>query len=335
MTHLSRRLLLAAPALLAAPRLARAQSRPARFAMTWIPNVQYAGLWIALDRGWLKGDEFGWVQGGPNAPASAVTVAGGGAEMGEIQLLPFLDAVSRGNDFVLLAAVFQRSPLGILSLPGKPIRTAADLPGKKLLVQGPNERTAVDAVVKLNNLPSAPEFVPAGFSPEPLLARAGDGYTAFETNQVITLEKMGMTRDKDFHFLSFDALKYRSYASMVFTTRRYLEAERATVVKFLSGVARGWAENKDPAVGARLAVRTYGRDLGLDLDQQTRQNTVQNSFLQSPENPSQPLLSLDRAVLEGPMMEAVRATGRTSVPPVERFCDFTVMEEVHRGLRQG
>ena len=266
---------------------------------------------------------------------SAVTVASGGAELGETQLLPFLDAVGRGNDFVLLAAVFQRSPLGILSLPGKPIRTAADLPGKKLLVQGPNERTALDAVWKLNSLPGAPEFVPAGFSPEPLLARAGDGYTAFETNQVITVEKMGMTRGKDFLFASLDSMKFRSYASMVFTTRRFLESDRPTVVKYLTGVTRGWAENKDPAVAARLAVRTYGRDLGLDLDQQTRQNTVQNSFLRSPENEKASILSLDRAVLEGPMMEAVRATGRTNLPPVERFCDFTVMEEVHRAIGQG
>jgi len=338
MIALSRRALLAAPAALALPgaAVAQAPAKPLRVAFLWIPNVEYGGLWIAFDKGYLKTEEVQWQPGGPNAPAAVVSVAAGAADIGVVQFLPFLDAVSRGNDFVLLGTTFQRSPLGVLSLAGKPIRTAAELQGKKILAQGPNERTAVEAVLKLANLPGGVEFIPTGFSPEPLLARQGDGYTAFETNQAVTLEKMGMTRGKDFFFASMDEMGFRSYASMIFTTRKFLEEERPRVIRFMAGLTRGWAENaKDPAVGARLAVRNYGRDLGLDLDQQTRQNTIQNQFLRSPENPTAPLLSLDPALLGGKMMETARATGRTNLPPVERIADFTVMDEVHRLIAAG
>ncbi|MBI0536597.1 twin-arginine translocation pathway signal protein [Roseomonas sp. KE2513] len=336
MTALSRRLVLAAPAALALPGPARAQAKPLRVAFLWIPNVEYAGLWVALDRGYIKPAELQWQPGGPNATAPVVTVAAGGADVGYVQLLPFLDAISRGNEFVLLAATFQRSPLGVISRGDKPIRAASDLPGKKILAQGPNERTAVDAVLKLNKLEGGVEFVPAGFSPEPLLARQGDGYTGFETNQVVTLERMGQTRGRDFDFVSMDSMGYRSYASMIFTTKAFLRSDRPAVVRFLAGLTRGWAENAaDPAVAARLAVRNYGRDLGLDLDQQTRQNAIQNTFLKSPEKPDAPILSLDKEVLAGPMMEAARATGRTNLPAIEDFTDFTVMEEVHRTLANG
>jgi ABC-type nitrate/sulfonate/bicarbonate transport system substrate-binding protein len=321
---------------LAAPAV-QAQAKPVRVALGWINNVEYAGVWMALENGYFKEESLDvkTLPGGPNAPPPPVTVAAGGAEFGYATWLPYLDAVSRGNDFVLVAGTFPVSPLGIISLPGKPIKSAADMVGKKILAQGPNERTAIDATLSLNKLPKTWEFVPAGFSPEPLLAKAGDGYTAYGTNQAVTLEvKMGMKRDQDFFFTSFDSMGYKAYANLVFVTRAYLQAERATVVKFLRGLTRGWmADLKDPAVAANLCVTKYGADLGLDLKQQTRQNELQYAMLKNPSKPDQKLLVLDRDAIAGPMFDAAKASGRDKLPEVDKLCDFTVMEEVHAGIK--
>src|SRR5260370_15198153 len=200
---------------------------------------------MAGENGYFKeeGLEVKTLPGGPTARRPPVAVASGGAELGYGTWLLYLEAVARGNDFVLVAGTFPVSPLGILSLPGKPIRSAADIVGKKILAQGSNERTAIDATLALNNLPKQWEFVPAGFSPEPLLSKAGDGYTAYGTNQAVTLEKMGMVRDKDFFFTSFDSMGFKSYANLAFVTRAYLQSDRPTVVNFLRARARAWAEN--------------------------------------------------------------------------------------------
>ena len=322
---------------LAAP-AAWAQAKPLRVALGWINNVEYAGVWMALENGYFKeeGLDVKTLPGGPNAPPPPVTVASGGAEIGFGTWLPYLDAINRGNDFVMVAGTFPVSPLGILSLPGKPILKAADIVGKKILAQGPNERTAIDATLALNNLPKTWDFVPAGFSPEPLLSKAGDGYTAYGTNQAVTLEvKMNMVRGKDFFFTSFDSMGYRSLANLVFVKRDYLQAERATVVKFLRGLTRGWMENlKDPAVAARLVVDKYGADLGLDLKQQTRQNELQFAMLKNPDKPNAPLLTLDRDTIAGPMFAAAKASGRDKLPDVDKLCDFTVMTEVHASLKK-
>jgi ABC-type nitrate/sulfonate/bicarbonate transport system substrate-binding protein len=327
----------AAAGVLAAPAV-RAQGKPVRVALGWINNVEYAGVWMALENGYWKEDglDVKTIPGGPNAPPPPVTVASGGAEFGFGTWLPYLDAVGRGNDFVLVAGTFPVSPLGILSLPAKPILKAADIVGKKILAQGPNERTAIDATLALNNLPKQWEFVPAGFSPEPLLAKAGDGYTAYGTNQAITLEvKMNMVRGKDFFFTSFDEMGYKSFANLVFVKRDYLKAERATVVKFLRGLTRGWAEDvKDPAVAAKLVVNKYGADLGLDLKQQTRQNELQFAMLKNPGKPDEPLLTLDRDTIAGPMYAAAKASGRDKLPEVDQLCDFSVMQEVHASLKK-
>ena len=315
-----------------------AQAKPVRVALGWINNVEYAGVWMALENGYFKeeGLDVKTLPGGPNAPPPPVTVASGGAEIGYGTWLPYLDAINRGNDFVLVAGTFPVSPLGILSLPAKPILKAADIVGKKILAQGPNERTAIDATLALNNLPKTWDFVPAGFSPEPLLSKAGDGYTAYGTNQAVTLEvKMNMVRGKDFFFTSFDSMGYKSFANLVFVKREYLQAERATVVKFLRGLTRGWTEDlKDPAVAAKLAVNKYGADLGLDLKQQTRQNELQYEMLKNPDKPGAPLLTLDRDTIGGPMYAAAKASGRDKLPEVDKLCDFSVMTEVHASLKK-
>ncbi|MCX7366761.1 MAG: ABC transporter substrate-binding protein [Alphaproteobacteria bacterium] len=326
----------ASAAAVAGPIAANAQAKPVRLALSWINNVEYAGFRMALENGYFKEEqlEIKHLSGGPNAPPPLVTVAASGADLGYATWLPFLDALGRGNDFVLIAGTFPVSPLGIISLPGKPILSAADIVGKKILAQGPNERTAIDATLSLNNLPKQWEMVPAGFSPEPLLAKAGDGYTAFGTNQAVSLERMGMVRGKDFHFASFDSMGYRFYSSLLFTSRAYLTAERPTVMKFLRAVTRGWIDNeKDPTIAAKLCVDRYGADLGLDLKQQTRQNELQLAMTKNPSKPDQPLLVLDRDAITGPMAEAAKASGRPALD-VDKFVDFALMEEVHASLKK-
>ncbi|WP_073133388.1 ABC transporter substrate-binding protein [Muricoccus roseus] len=305
-----------------------------RLQLSWIPNVQYAGEWMALDKGLFRkhGVEVEWAPGGPNAPAAPVVLAAGRADLGYTNWFPFLDAVMRGNDFVMVAAVYPRNPLGIISLPRKPIRRAQDLVGARILAQGATEKTAVDATLAIAGLPSQWTQVPAGFSPEPLLSGQGDGYTAFSTNQVITLENMGLVRDKDFFFTRFDEMGFRAFGAVLAAPRAYVEKSRPVVVGFLRGLIEGMRENeRDPTVAPRLAVQRYGVDFGLDLRQQTRQNAVQIPLTKYDE-PGRPLLSLDRELMAGVMYDGARATGRTNLPDVDRIADFTLVAEAHQGL---
>ncbi|MFC0407761.1 ABC transporter substrate-binding protein [Roseomonas elaeocarpi] len=305
-----------------------------RLQLGWIPNVQYAGEWVALDKGlFLKnGVDLDWAPGGPNAPAAPVVLAAGRADLGYTSWFPFLDAVGRGNDFVMIAAVFAKNPLGIISLPKRPIRTPADLVDARILAQGAPEKTAIDATLAIAKLPPRWTQVPAGFSPEPLLSGQGDGYTAFSTNQVITLENMGMTLNKDFFFTSFDDLGFRSYGAVLAAPRAYLERSRPLAVGFVRGLIQGMTENeRDPTLAPKLAVERYGVDFGLDPKQQARQNVLQIPLTHYDE-PNKPLLSLDRDLMRGTMYDAARATGRTNLPDIDRVADFSIVAEAHQGL---
>jgi ABC-type nitrate/sulfonate/bicarbonate transport system substrate-binding protein len=101
---------------------ARAQGtpRPATIstALSWIPNHQFSGMWIALDRGWFEqaGVKVNWRPGGPNTPNPVERVASGEVGLGQqSNPRPVLEAIVRGNDFVIIGARFPRQPCGLLS----------------------------------------------------------------------------------------------------------------------------------------------------------------------------------------------------------------------------
>lgn len=308
-------------------------ARKVRVQLGWIPNAQYAGEWIALDKGYFaaNGIEVEWYPGGPNALPAPVMLAAGKADLGYSTWFPILDAANKGNDIVMIAAVFPKNPLGIISLAKKPIRRAQDLVDARILAQGQNEKSAIDSTLSLAGLPVRWTQIPAGFSPEPLLAGDSDGYTAFSTNQTITLERMGLAWNKDFFFASFDEMGFRTYGAVLTTTRTYLKANRPNVVAYVRGLLKAWEENeKDPAYAAGLAVKKYGVDFGLELKQQIRQNELQLPLTRYDE-PGRLRLALDREMMAGPMYAAARATGRSRLPEIDSIADFEVVPEAHKG----
>lgn len=302
-------------------------------ALAWIANAQNAGYWIAIDKGYFaaEGLEPKTLMGGPNAPQALVVLSAGKATVGQTNWLPFLDAVAQGNDFVILGANFPISAAGLISLPKKPITKAADLVNAKILAQGPAEKTTIEATLKLNNLPPTFTFVPAGFSPEPLLSGAGDAYFCFVTNQPIILEKMGMKQGKDFIVTRFADLGYQVPTTLFFVRRDTLQKQRKELIGYMRAMVKGWTENeKDPTLGAKLSVDKYGKDLGLDLKQQIRQNELQIPLTRLA--PGDKMFWLDPKLVSGPMYAAARASGRDKLPDPAKIIDMSVLEEAYKGI---
>jgi ABC-type nitrate/sulfonate/bicarbonate transport system substrate-binding protein len=298
----------------------------------WIANVEYAGIWEGLEHGYFRanGLDLEAAPGGPNAPPAPVVVASGKAEIGYTTWLPFLDAVAKGNRFMMIGCTVPRSPLGIISLPKKPIRKPADLVGARILAQGSNEQSSIDATLALAGLPKQWTMIPTGFSPEPLLAGDADGYTALEVNQVITLEHLGLKRDQDFFFTSFHDLGFQTYASIIITTADVLKARRAALLGYLRGLVKGWRDvAADPAGAARLVVEKYGVDYGLDLAQQTRQAQLEIPLMTLPGQKG--LLVMDRAMVGGPMTAAAKVSGRTVPDDLDSIADFGLAVEANAG----
>lgn len=271
----------------ALPRFAAAQDlTPLTTALGWIPNAEYAGLWVALDKGYFadEGIEGLYTPGGPNAPGVLVQLAADQCDFAGADWIPLLEARARGNDFIVLGCNYPTSPAAIMSLSGNPVLTPEDIIGKRILSQMPADANTLNFVLTKAGLePDQFELVPTGFSPEPLLAGDGDAYMAYATNQPITFENMDLAAGEDFHVTLFSDLGYTVPGAPLVAKRAFVEENRDLVVRYLRALTRGWVENgKDPSLGAKLAVDTYGADFGLDLHQQTRQSELGQPLVTAP-----------------------------------------------------
>jgi ABC-type nitrate/sulfonate/bicarbonate transport system substrate-binding protein len=312
----------------------RRRDRELTMSLSWIPDVEYADLWVALERHYLAdaGIRFNYLPGGPNVPQPVLEIAAGEADFGDSDWLPFCDAIGQGNDLVILASLFPVCPVGLISLPAHPLRTPADLVGKRFLVQGPNERAVLQALFRINGLEESYTAVPVGFSPEPLLEGAGDAYFCFVTNQPQVLARMGLRQGTDFYVTRLYDLGYRVCASLLTIERRTLHNRRGEMVRFLGALLRGHAANaSDPAYGARLAVDRYGADLGLNLEQQTTLNRLQIALETEP-GAEIPFWFSEEA-FAGTMYSVARISGRPPLPPPARLRDMSLLEEAYRALQ--
>lgn len=299
----------------------------------WVPDVEYADLWVALDRHYMadEGVRFAYLPGGPNAPQPVLEVSAGEADFGDSDWLPFCDAITQGNDFVIVASLFPVTPTGLISLPAHPVRTPADLPGKRFLVQGPNERAMLEALFRINGLEARYTAIPVGFSVEPLLEGAGDAYFCFLTNQPQSLARRGLRQGTDFYVTRLYDLGYRVCSSLLTIERRTLQRRRGEMVRFLAALLRGHAANAaDPGYGARLAVDRYGADLGLDLQQQTLLNRLQIALQRQP-GAVIPFWFSEQSLAQS-MYSIARVSGRPALPPAGRLRDMSLLEEAYRSI---
>ena len=111
-----------------------------------------------------------------------------GVASDELQLI---NANKEGADFVILGAMYQRSPYGYAWLAehpdrdGRGPRRQADRPGDQ------GDQIRVDAMFKVNGLEPDYEIVPMSFDPQPLVDGDVDVITRYVTNQPIQLAAAG------------------------------------------------------------------------------------------------------------------------------------------------
>lgn len=306
-----------------------ASATQVRTQLGWLKTVEFGGFWLAEQNGYYKeaGVEPVWIAGGPSIAATPPLVAGGQADLGIDQLLTVVDAASQGTDLVALAAVFQESPSGILSLPDKPIEKASDIIGKRIGVGG-SAKPFIDALLQINGLPMDYTPVPVGFDPTPLLEGACDGFVCFVTNQPIALKLQGVP----YVTATYSKLGMPGYADVLFGSRAFVDKNRSALVAYLEASLRGWQDYlSNPQKAVELTLSTYGKSLALDAAQQAEQAVAQVPLIKPASGGG--LLSLSKELIAGKIYEGFKITGRKDLPDVEKLIDTSLLEEAQSKLK--
>jgi ABC-type nitrate/sulfonate/bicarbonate transport system substrate-binding protein len=305
-----------------------------RQANGWINNVEFGGVWVAIENGYFadQGINPTFLQGGPNAPAPPVAVTAGDAQIGQdpSMLRIFQAMAESGDDYVL----FQTSPSGVISTPARPVQTAEDLVGIKFLGQ-PGAEANVKAALKLGGFDDTDyEFIPAGFTPEPLMEGQGEAYSAFLTNQPLILAEQGFVEGEDYITATWEQLGLPLYSNVMFAPRQYVEENHDLLVRFMRALILGWEVNEDdPEYAARLSVEKYGVDLGLNLDQQIAENETQIPLHRNALTEEKGLFWLDPDRVANEMYPVLEAVGVDPLPNIDTLFDLTILEDAFDGKK--
>ena len=300
-----------------------------RTAFNWTVDVEWSAWYLADSQGLFaeRGVDVEFSHGGPNTPAVAQVLAAGDADVGvasdELQLIK---ANAAGADFVILGAMYQRSPSGFCWLAETEIAAASDLVGKRLgLTTGDEIR--VDALFKVNDIEPEYETVPMSFDPQPLIDGDADAITCYVTNQPIQLALRGI----DAKSAPFSDFGLKAFGDVLFASKAYVEANRDLLVAYFAGLIAGVKANvADPMAVIALLTDVYGKDVEIDAEYSEAGNPAYIALLDSDFTAANGYLSIDPVYLETEVYASYTAAGETDLPPVSELLDATVIADAQK-----
>jgi ABC-type nitrate/sulfonate/bicarbonate transport system substrate-binding protein len=226
------------------------------FILNWLPNVEFAGIWLAEKYGWFNkaGIHMTFTPYSLSVHPETDVPQRGGNTFGFQSGAAIIQARATGVPDTALYTDTQRSVFGLTVLAKSKIYKITDLRGKRVGYQ-PHELYVPETMLAYAGLKQS-EWKPVqvGFDIAQLTAGQVDAYLTFQTNEPIALALQGVkTRsfkaaDYGFHF----------YDDVLFTYDGLIKSKPALVRTVVSLLARGFRmAHMHPDAAARLTVKYY------------------------------------------------------------------------------
>ena len=292
------------------------------YQLSWLKITQFGGFFAGESEGFYEeeGIDPTFTAGGSNILAWQ-QVASGAALLGDEDNTLFLQAVESGEDLVALGAVFQTSPMAIMSLSESPLTTAADFEGKTIAYPD-NAIAQLTSVLESQGVDlSTVEIVPAGADPTQLITGQVDGYGGYATAQGASLELQGL----EVEYLYLEELGVPSYGNVIVTTQANLDENRELIVAFLTASVKGYEwMNANPEEGAAIVVNEVNPTGGLDLDTEAATAAIQADLITGDSG----VLRLDVDKFQE-IIDSLVAAGTLSAPlDASDIVDTSVLDDV-------
>ena len=260
MPKLSNRLLQFAKATLAGTALfaalvapASAQKKNLNVMMDWIVQGTHAPFFVAEQKGYFKQNGLTVaIDPGKGATNVAVSVAGGAYDFGWIDMPTLIKFNAMNPTAPLVASYisFDQTPLAIMTLKSKNIKTVKDLDGKKIL-GGPG--TAVYDTISILLKAAKAEDVKINWLPVqaalfgPMMMRGdADGTGGFTNSNIPALLEVGFKME-DLQVIKYSDYGADLYSLALVSTKKFADANPESVRAMVSALNKGTIDTiKDP-----------------------------------------------------------------------------------------
>ncbi|MGI8824575.1 MAG: ABC transporter substrate-binding protein [Chloroflexota bacterium] len=211
---------------------------PVKFVLNWLPNVEFAGLWVAEQKGlWRKaGLRMSYTPYSQAVHPEEDVVNQGGNAFGFQSGAAVAIAVSRGIPIQALYSDTQKSVFGLTVMAGSKIKKLSDLRGKRVGYQ-PHELYVPETMLSSVGLkPADWRPVPVMFDINQLLSGRVDAFLTFVMNLPIQLKMQGIK------VRTFPAAEYgfHFYDDVMFAPTSLIAHDSGLVRRVVTVVARGF-----------------------------------------------------------------------------------------------
>lgn len=296
-----------------------AAETPFNFQASWINDAEFAGYFLALDKGYYKdeGLDVTYLSGGPDVIPESTIIAGKADLTLTTPDTTIKAIVEQGAPFKIIGAQYQKNPIGIVSLAKNPINEPKDLIGKTLAVP-PVNVISVEAMLKISGVDKGQvNIVPYAYDPTPLIKGEIDASLDFTTNVPFTIQQAG---EEATSFLLYD-FGFTIFNDTVVVTEETLKAKRKEIVAFLKASKKGWEENLvDPAVYPPTFAETWFKGTGRSIENEVYFNTAQKPLMEAAGG----IFSMSEEAIEA----NIKALAEVGIAARREHFDTTVLAEI-------
>jgi NitT/TauT family transport system substrate-binding protein len=164
--------------------------------LKWLPQAQFAGYYVALDRGYYKAERLDVTikPGGPD-PAPPQMLRSGAVDVAVDWMPSALAAREAGVAMVNIGQIFKRSGLWLTCRRDTGIRRPTDLKGRTIGVwYGGNEYPFLAWTAKVGLQPGEMRLLKQGFDVDLLLSRQADCISTMSYNEYGQVRAAGLQR---------------------------------------------------------------------------------------------------------------------------------------------
>lgn len=203
--------------------------------LKWTHAFQFAGYYVAKEKGYYKnaGLDVTIVEGRPDSDVVRQVVSGQ-AQYG-VGTSSLLLARNAGQQVVVLAVIFQHSPLVLVAEKNSQTQSIHDLVGKRIMIEPQSDELM--AYLKQEKIsPDQLILEPHSFNIADLLGRNVAAMSAYATNELYYLERSGFP----YQVYTPRSAGIDFYGDNLFTSEQELKSNPRRIEAFRAASLRGW-----------------------------------------------------------------------------------------------
>ncbi|MUH72992.1 ABC transporter substrate-binding protein [Psychrosphaera haliotis] len=253
---------------------------PVSLQLKWMHQFQFAGYYVALEKGYFTDAGFDVTILERNVKTSPVDdVLEGRADFGIADSSVVLQRLLK-KKIVIASTIFQSSPLVLMSLKENDIKSPYDLVGKRIMYQRSVDDASIQAMLQLFNIgDSEYTAVPHSFNNWALVDDQADVMSAYTSNQPHLYDLAGY----NVNVLDPSSYGIDFYGDLIFTSQSRVERDLESVQRFVDAARKGWQDAvSNPNEAIDIILSNYApksERKKLELEARSTQNLIKESFV--------------------------------------------------------